>query len=445
MYVNSSGGQQVMPCQQWVYHSPTAVTEFDLVCDRTWLRPWPQVIVMSGELFASITLSTAADMFGRKRVFMLAITGVVFFSFALAFAPIYIVFLALRLVFGIVNTCVFMIGIPLSMEFIGPSKRVIVYTIQGQAWVLGCFLLSWVAYMVPNWKSLQLVSSAPGLLLLLLWRLIPESPRWLISVGRKDEARKIIRHIANVNKTEVPSNLDKLMVEGKEKTSEKEVKLMDIIESKVIRMRLIISMFILFAHSFTYYGLSLNAGNLVGGVHLNFFLMSLMEAPAVLVVLLVDKLGRKPLVIGPMLVGGAGMITAVFIPEDYHIIITGLALLGKFCISISYSVIYLLVCEIFPTGIRSRSIGLVSVGSRIGAIVAPFVEILGTKWRPGPTLVFGIISVVGGILTIPLPESKGLDLPESIQDGENVGKKPTYVPVVREEGEPLENLKQDAI
>ena len=40
-----------------------------------------------------------------------------------------------------------------------------------------------------------------------LTRLIPESPRWLISKGRKDDAVKIIKRTAKVNKAHVPEHM----------------------------------------------------------------------------------------------------------------------------------------------------------------------------------------------------------------------------------------------
>ena len=62
-----------------------------------------------------------------------------------------------------------------------------------------------------------------------------------------------------------------------------------------------------------YYGLALNSGDLAGDMFLNFFLQSFMDVPATLIViLLLDKLGRKPLQVGSMVIGGVALMSTIF-------------------------------------------------------------------------------------------------------------------------------------
>ena len=43
-------------------------------------------------------------------------------------------------------------------------------------------------------------------------------------------------------------------------------------------------------------------------------------------------------------------------------------------------------------------------------------------WEPLPSLVFGIFASAAGLLTFVLPETKGLALPNTIEESENIAK-----------------------
>lgn len=62
-----------------------------------------------------------------------------------------------------------------------------------------------------------------------------------------------------------------------------------------------------------YYGLSLNSGNLGGNFYMNFFLSGLVEFPAyTIVLLLLDRVGRKRLHCICMIVGGTTCLCTIF-------------------------------------------------------------------------------------------------------------------------------------
>ena len=52
---------------------------------------------------------------------------------------------------------------------------------------------------IRDWKTLQIVVSAPLFLLLVLYFIVPESPRWLIATGRYKEAKETIEKAAKMN------------------------------------------------------------------------------------------------------------------------------------------------------------------------------------------------------------------------------------------------------
>ena len=56
-----------------------------------------------------------------------------------------------------------------------------------------------LAYLARYWLTIGVITSAPGVLLFLYWVMLPESPRWLVTQGRINEAAKIIHYIAKTN------------------------------------------------------------------------------------------------------------------------------------------------------------------------------------------------------------------------------------------------------
>lgn len=60
--------------------------------------------------------------------------------------------------------------------------------------------------------------------------------------------------------------------------------------------------------------------------------------------------------------------------------------------------------------------------ARLGAMVAPFVPLLGNYWRSVPLLLFGIVSLIGGLLALMLPETLGRKLPDTVEEAERLDK-----------------------
>lgn len=114
---------------------------------------------------------------------------------------------------------------------------------------------------------------------------------------------------------------------------------------------------------------------------------------------------------------------------------------GKFAINASFTIIYLYGPEIYPTvlrysvtykkihnsiyifNFRNTGAGLGSFAGRFGGILFPYVTYLAkidVPYAKGlPLIVFGALSIIGGFLVLPLPETRNNPLPETIDDVEN--------------------------
>lgn len=56
-------------------------------------------------------------------------------------------------------------------------------------------------------------------------------------------------------------------------------------------------------------------------------------------------------------------------------------------------------------------------------MIAPFVAGLSSVAHWLPPVIFGVFPIIAAVLVVFLPETKGAPLPETIEDGENFGKK----------------------
>ncbi|WIA41778.1 hypothetical protein OEZ86_009112 [Tetradesmus obliquus] len=79
--------------------------------------------------------------------------------------------------------------------------------------------------------------------------------------------------------------------------------------------------------------------------------------------------------------------------------------------------------ELLPTNCRSTIMGVCSQASRLGSLVAPFLLMLGNQLGLAghsqvffPFMVFGSLAVLGGVLTIFMPETLGAAMPENAED-----------------------------
>nr|CAH7722372.1 unnamed protein product [Callosobruchus chinensis] len=99
-----------------------------------------------------------------------------------------------------------------------------------------------------------------------------------------------------------------------------------------------------------------------------------------------------------------------------------LAMFGKMAITASYGAVYIFSTEQFPTVIRNAGLGAGSTCARLGSIIAPYINILTHVWKPLPLLIFGSLSLLGGIISLVLPETLNKKLPETIEEGEAFGK-----------------------
>ncbi|QQP55598.1 Organic cation transporter 1like, partial [Caligus rogercresseyi] len=89
----------------------------------------------------------------------------------------------------------------------GPGYRTFAGMMICMFFAVSLMILAGLAYIFNSWFSLAIVTSAPFVLLFSYWFFVPESPRWLLSYNRVEEAEVIIQKIAKWNNKDIPDHL----------------------------------------------------------------------------------------------------------------------------------------------------------------------------------------------------------------------------------------------
>ncbi|KAK6985574.1 organic cation transporter protein [Biomphalaria glabrata] len=420
----ANSSKRVVSCQDGYEFSKadyaeTITSEFSLVCgEKFWIRT-SKSIFFAGRLSGAVIFGQLSDRFGRRPMFFIGCLLLLIAGTVASLAPNMYVFLPMYFCQGAAHTGAFLVTYTLSTELVGPMYRVFVgFVIQG-FYSIGFMTLAGMAYLIREWRYLEMAITFPVILFSLYWWFLPESIRWLLSHGKDIEAEKVITRAAKENGVEIDKNIFKSLKEDSAVASTRNYYFIDCVNTwKMAKLSFNI-WFNRLVNSLVYYGLSLNTENLAGSPYLNFFIAGAVEIPAYAIcILLLNRVGRRWPLILSMYMGGIACILSECIPSnsDTSTVNIILAMVGKFGITASYAIIYLMAAELFPTVVRSIGMGVASMSTSIGGILATIFLDLQVISKSLPLIIFGSLSVVAGSLAFLLPEPAGKPLPQTPDD-----------------------------
>ncbi|KAK5849632.1 hypothetical protein PBY51_013952 [Eleginops maclovinus] len=397
----------------WVYDAPVGsssiVTEFDVVCGSGGLIEASQSISMAGVLVGALAYGAISDRFGRRFTILLSVCLLLLFGVGCAFSPNIYVYMVFKFLCGTSSINLQMNTSVMGVEWTGPSNAARSTTIVTTFFSVGLILLSGIAYLVHDWRVLQLVLFSPLLILFVVYYwLLPESARWLMTQGRKEEALKELQRAARLNRKTVPEHLlEKLEMEG---TSERR-NMFDIFRMSYLRKRTLIMGYNWFAANLLYYGLSLNMGSFGLSIYLTQFVFGAVEFPSQIAsYALSQRFGRRTGLAGFQFFGGAACLVVLAIPNDLPTVVTAMAVIGGFAATACCNINYIYTAELYPTILRQNGFGVNSMFARVAGILAPLIRLLDVYHHTIPMLIYGIIPVTAGGLCLLLPETLNAEL-----------------------------------
>ncbi|XP_048457023.1 solute carrier family 22 member 3-like [Rhincodon typus] len=405
-------------------------SSFGLVCAEAWKVDLSQSCLNLGFMLGTIFLGFGADIYGRKKCFLFSIFTTSVAGLAVAFAPSYLWFNIFRTLQGLFSKGGWLSAYVLITEIVGMEYRRTVGILNQMCFSFGMIILAAVAVFIPAWRNLQLAATLPHFVFLTYYWLMPESPRWLLSRKKYDEAQRILQNVAKRNKKHnFSTDIKTVQIEDCTEAL-KRPSVIDLVKTLQIRKHTLILMFNWFASAVVYLGLVMRLGIMGGNIYINFFISGAVELPAaIIIILLIDRVGRRyPFAGGNFLAGASCLITA-FIPDDQYWLKAVISSFGKLGITVAFLMVCFVNTELYPTFLRNFAVSVCSVLCDFGGIVAPFLLYrLAVIWVEMPLVVFGVIALIAGALVLFLPETMGVTLPETIEEAETIGREKNTTP-----------------
>ncbi|XP_031820269.1 solute carrier family 22 member 16 [Sarcophilus harrisii] len=434
------GDTSDFPCTDGYFYDhtkwkSTVVTEWDLVCHREWFAKSIQPTFMLGVLLGAVIFGDLSDRLGRRFVMWSTSTGQFFLGITVAFTFDYYSFIAVRILLAMAASGYLVVVFVYVTEFIGTNVRTWASMHVHAFFAVGIMVVALTGYLVRTWWLYQIVLSVTTLPFVFCCWALPETPFWLLSEGKYEEAQKVIDMMAKWNGRSTCNVSDLLSVEhdnvndigtttGNIVSGTKSHNILHLFYNRNIARRTLTVWLIWFTGSLGYYVFSLSSVNLGGNEYFNLFLIGAVELPAYVIACLgMERIGRKN-TLTPFLICSA-MICAMImlIPQRCNVLNVLANMAGKFSIGIAFGLIYLYTAELYPTFIRSLAVGSGSMMCRFGSVIAPFCVYLTNVWIFMPQLLVGIMAFLTGMLTLMLPETLGKPLTNTWEEAEQLGEK----------------------
>ena len=337
-----------------------------------------------GMTLGSLLTGFLGDRFGRRFTYQanLVIFGLA--SIAAAFAPSMPVLIALRGIMGFGLGAELVAGFSTMTEFVPPQAR--------GKWVgtLSVFVVTSLpvsalasTLIVPQlgprfgWRAMFVLAGLGGLVVWYLRKALPESPRWLETIGRTEEAEAILKSI----EAEVVREHGSLPPPILSKPAPPNRTVAALL-SPTLLPRMIVGMVTLIVANTLIYGFVtwlptffVQEGRSIARSFLYSFIMSAGAPVGSLIgMLTADSWGRKPSIIGAsvmtILFGGI----YPFLQNPALLLVTGFLLVVTIYVQVTL-LFAIYIPELFPTDVRMRAAGICNTFGRGATMFTPFLVV----------------------------------------------------------------------
>lgn len=344
-------------------------------------------------------------------------------------------YLAFEFMASLLSTGMIGAGFVFNMEWTTAKYRVRMINIAMiMDTMLPCCAISLAAwYFAENFIAYRLVLALPGLLLLVAYLVLGESPQWLLAKNKYDRAIRSFSNAAKLNRRSLNAHtvqrIEQLSsVSAKGLTDDNEaikLTIFDLLRQRTLAFRLLITSLVWMCVMFSYYGIIFGSTKVHTNKYLSFALIGLADIPGNMInELLLNRIGRR-LTIGLSLpIFSALLLMSTQLSADQKNMQLILFIMGKSAINVACMGLFTFSTEFWPTSIRGTAYSIGAMAARFGSILASITMLLGNYYVHFPVLMNAAAGVKGSILILTfLPETMHCEkLPDTIEDALNIGE-----------------------
>jgi putative MFS transporter len=382
-----------------------------------------------GMFLGAVVFGYVTDLLGRRLMYQIEPIVIIVLSVAQMFVTTAWELALLRFLIGIVVGADYPIATSLLTEFSPRKYRGLMLGFLICVWYLGGVGAAVVGYALlsvgpDGWKWMLGSAAVPALLLVFGRWNTPESPRWLVNKGRLEEAQEVLWTVWGTH-----ADFSDVRESPRQRTD-----FLKVFRPGYLGRTIFIGTFqtvktIPVFAIYTFGPQILEAFHLGGG---NLWIIAYALTNAFFLIgcipplMLIDSLGRRPLMIWSFLFMTLGLLVLGLFPHaPAWVIISGLLVYAL--VSGGPGVLqWIYPNELFPTEVRATAVGVATAVSRIGAGIGTFalpywLQIYGI----GTTMLINAgITMLGFVVSVWLaPETKGL----SLREGSELGANPALV------------------
>ncbi|MEK0097383.1 MFS transporter [Streptomyces sp. A475] len=384
-----------------------------------------------GIFFGATLFGALTDRIGREKMYALDLTVLVVACGLSAFVTAPWQLIALRFIIGLAVGADYPIASSLLTEFTPARKRGSMIGLTGFAWSTGAMSAFLVGYVVTTasgdhhlWRWLLFSGAVAGLVVVLMRRGIPESPRWLLSKGRVEEAREVVRTVYGTDLDPETLRAEAATAAAAQSTTGTAGALAGIVRGGYLK-RTIMCGTLYFAQITPQYALYTFGATILAAAGLTgasaatlgeLFIAALFALGVLPALRLVETWGRRPMAVVPFAVMAVPLIAlGVWSDGPAWFVIAAFAVYAF--VSGGPSILeWIYPNELFPTEVRASAVGVAVGISRLGAATGTYLLPIGLdSIGLGPTLLIAAaITVVAYAVCLAwAPETKGRSLAQT--------------------------------